>query len=503
VAADELREMAGSTGIGARTLRGVLWSYGSYVGGRVVTLASTAILARVLAPEDFGLVALALIFIALLETVSSLGVTQALVVVEDEQVDERAETAFAFSIGLGLALTLVTVALGPLAAAFFDEPDLVALLPVLGATFFLRALASTHYALAQKRLDFRSRTAAEIAEVAVRGVVGISLALAGFGAWSLVLAYLAGTVTLTLVLWVMIPWRPSLNPRRAHLRELLSFGGTLSAVDVVAAAISNADYVLIGRILGAGSLGLYTLGFRLPELLILNLSVVVGRVLYPAFAAVDRSALAPAFLSSLRYTAMVGLPLTAALPILAEPLVLLVFGDQWLGSVESMQVLAVYALSVALSIPAGAAFKAIGRADVLLKLALPRLALLIAALAVFVDEGIVAVAACQAVGGALFALAENVLAARALGARSKSMLSALWPPLVATAVMAAVLVGVQILIEPPWLVVIAGTAAGGATYLAVLWTLVPDALRRLLETARPRPAPAGDPAAPRETDVIS
>lgn len=495
--------MAGSSGIGARTLKGVLWSYGSFVGGRVVTLASTAILARVLVPEEFGLVALALIFIALLETVSNLGVTQALVVVEDDQVVERAETAFAFSVLLGLGLTVVTVPLGPVAAAFFDEPDLVALLPVLGATFFLRSLGSTHYALAQKRIDFRSRTAAEIAEVAVRGVVGIGLALAGFSAWSLVLAYLAGTITLTLILWVMVPWRPSLSPRRAHLRELLTFGGTLSAVDIVAAAISNADYVLIGRVLGATSLGLYTLGFRLPELLILNLSVVVGRVLYPAFAAVKRSALAPAFLSSLRYTAMVGLPLAAAVPILAEPLVLLVFGDQWLGSVESMQVLALYALSVALSIPAGAVFKAIGRADVLLKLALPRLALLIAVLAVFVDEGIVAVAVCQATVAALFAVAENVLAARALGAKTKPMLSALWPPLVATAVMAAVLVGAQALIEPAWLVVLAGGVAGGVTYLAVIWMLIPDAIRRLVETARPRPAPPGDLATPRETDVIA
>jgi len=502
---DELRVMAGSDGqnIGSRTLRGVLWSYGSYVGGRAVTLVSTAILARVLAPEEFGLVALALIFLALLETVSDLGVTQALVVVESEEVDERAETAFLFSLLLGLVLTLVTAALGPAAASFFDEPGLVALLPALGATFFLRALGSTHYALAQKRIDFRSRTAAEVTDVAVRGLAGIGLALAGAGAWSLVIGYLAGTIALTVVLWAMVPWRPTLHPQRAHLRQLLGFGGTLSAVDVVAAAIANADYIIIGRVLGATSLGLYTLGFRLPELLVLNLSVVIGRVLYPAFAAVERPALRQAFLSSLRYTAMVGLPLAAGLPILAEPLVLLAFGNQWLGAVESMQVLTLYALSIALSIPAGAVFKAMGRANVLLKLALPRLALLVTALLVFVDEGIVAVAACQAVVAALFAVAENVLAARALGASGSAMLDSLWPPLVATAVTAAALLGLYGVIGPSWILLLVGGVAGSAIYLAILWLLVPDALRRLVDMARARPAPSGDLTTVRETDVIA
>lgn len=497
--------MAGSSSqsIGTRTLRGVLWAYGSFVGGRVVTLASTAVLARLLVPEEFGLVALALVFMALLETVSNLGVTQALVVVDDEEVNERAETAFAFSVALGLALTLATVAAGPPAAAFFDEPGLVGLLPALGATFFIRALSSTHYALAQKRIDFRSRTVAEVADVVVRGAVGVGLALAGLGAWSLVLGYLAGTVALTVVLWVLVPWRPSLSPRRAHLRELLGFGGTLSAVDVLAAVIANIDYLLIGRFLGTASLGLYTLGFRLPELLILNLSVVAGRVLYPAFAALERPALRSAFLSSLKYTAMVGLPLTVALPILAQPLVLVVFGDQWLGSVESMQVLTVYALSVALSIPGGAVFKAVGRADVLLKLALPRLVLLGAVLAVFVDEGIVAVAVCQAVVGGLFAVAENALAARSLGARARAVGAALWPPLAASAGMAGVLAGLQLLIEPNLLVLVAGAVLGGGTYLALLWMLDREGIRRLMETARPRPVPAGDLVKVRETDVIA
>ena len=368
--------------IASRTLRGAAWAYGSYVGGRVLVLASTALLARLLAPAEFGLVALALIFIALLETVADLGLSQSLVIVRDD-VLEHADTVFTASVLVGTGLACATAAIAPLAALFFHEPQLVGLLPVLGANFLLRSLGTTHYALAQRRSEFRSRTAAELADVAVRGLVGIALALSGLGAWSLVLGYLAGTAALTLVLWVRVPWRPSLRLRRDHLRTLWRFGGALTGLDVVAAVIANVDYVFVGRVLGPASLGLYSLGFRIPELLILNLSVVAGQVLFPAFATLDRDALRRAYLTSLRYTLMVALPAAAGLAVLAEPLTLALFGDAWHGAISATQVLTLYALGVAIGMPAGSAYKALGRVKVLLLLAIPRAGLLITALRVF------------------------------------------------------------------------------------------------------------------------
>ena len=177
---------AAQASLGARTLRGTAWAYGSYIGGQVLVLVSTAILARLLSPADFGLVALALVFILLLDTISDLGLSPALVISTEEELRERANTVFGSTIVLGLVLAALTAALAPLAAAFFDQPDLAPLLAVLGLTFVLRSLGATHYALAQKRLDFRPRTVAEVTGVCARGAIGIALALAGFGPWSLV-----------------------------------------------------------------------------------------------------------------------------------------------------------------------------------------------------------------------------------------------------------------------------------------------------------------------------
>jgi PST family polysaccharide transporter len=466
----------------------MLWAYGSYVGGRLLVLVTTAVLARLLSPADFGLVALALVFTALLESVADLGVGQALVIVrgDEDDVRSRAHTAFTFSVILGAALTLLTVAIAPLAARFFDQPELTALLAVLGTNFLLRALGNTHYALAQKRLEFRARTVAELADVIVRGLAGIALAMAGTGAWSLVVGYLAGTAVLTGVLWGLVPFRPRLELRRAYLRDLIGFGGTLSAVSVIGAVIANVDYVFIGRVLGPAALGLYTLGFRLPELIVINLAIVAGQVLFPAFAAVDRGALADALLASLRYTLIVALPCAAALVVLAEPLTLAAFGERWRGSIEPMQLLTVYALAVAVGIPAGTVYKAIGRADVLLKLAIPRGLLLVAAVAVFVDRGIVAVAACQAAVAGLFAVIGLALACHLLAVRPRQVWAAAWPALASSVAMLAVMVGLDAALGRPWPSLLAAGGAGTAVYLAVLWRLDRGSLRRLVDTALAR-----------------
>lgn len=485
---------AGEQTIGTRTLRGVFWAYGSYVAGRATVLLSTVILARVLIPEDFGIVALALTFMAVLQGAKDLGLGQALVVQEDEGLMDKAETAFALSVGLGLLLSIVIAALSPLAADFYREPDLAPLVAVLGLNFFLQSLGSTHYAIAQRRLDFRSRTIAEVADVVVRGSIGIGLALAGFGAWALVIGYLAGTIALDVAIWIRVRWLPRLKPRREHLRALVGFGGTLSAVDIVAVLIANVDYVFIGRALGATALGYYTLGFRLPELLIINLSIVAGTVLYPAFASFERQDLGRAFLVAMRYTMMLTAPMTVGMIILAEPVILALFGDQWTESIEPMRVVALYAFALTVGVPAGTAYKATGRAGVILVIAIGRLIGVTASVAIFVDKGIVAVAACQAAVAVIADATGVYVAVRLLSVRAVAIIRAVAPALLASAVMAPFVYLVQELISAPWPTLIVGTLVGAAVYLGTIRVISPGSIEYLRSRLR-RPA-AGAPGTP-------
>ena len=463
----------GAPGLGGRVLRGATWAYASYVAGRALVLITTVVLARLLSPQEFGLVALALVFTALLETVKDLGVTQALIVDRGDG-EARASTAFVFTLAAGALLWGLTAGLGPVAADFFDEPELPSLLALLGANFVLRALGATHYALAQKRLDFKARAAAETADVLVRGTTGIGLALAGFGAYSLVAGYLAGTVALTAVLWRRVAFRPARREiRREHLSSLVRFGGTLTAVDVTAAVNSQVDNIFVGRVLGTAALGLYSIAFRLPELLIRNVALVAGQVLFPAFATLDREALGRGFVTALRLTAVVALPLAVGLAVLAEPFVRALFGDQWLGAIDAMRVLAAFGLATALNVPAGSAYKATGRAGALLVLSVPRGLLLVGGLLVFADDGLVAVALCQTVTALAAAIAAAVLAARLLGVPARAFARALWAPVVASAAAAAVLLGVNAALES-WAALALGVALGIPVYAGVTLLLAPD-----------------------------
>lgn len=475
--------------IGARTLRGVLWAYGSYGSGRALVLVSTAILAHLLGPDEFGLVAIALLFVAVLEGISDLGLTQALVVQDEKDLMDRAETVFVSAVVLGFLTSALMAACSPLIGSFFGEPEVTGLAAALAGAMFLRSIGATHMALAQKRLDFKARTAGELSEVVVRGVVGIGLAIAGAGAWSLVIGFLAGIVALDIAIWIAVGWRPRFKPRREHLRPLAGFGAKLSAVDVIATVISNIDYLLIGKVLGPVALGLYTLAYRLPELLIANLSLVAGEVLFASYTKVDRAELGEAFLKAMRFTVMLSAPLAAGVAIMAEPLVLTLFGEQWREAIPVMRWLAALSFVLTIGVPAGTVYKATGRAGILAYLAALRLLGLTGALLLFVELGIEAAAICQLVVAVFFEAAAITIAVRILGSSWSGIARAAVPGLAATALMAVPVAAAALLIGPNVLAIAAAAVGGGATYMVAIRLIARDSLEYVLDRLRPSPAP--------------
>jgi lipopolysaccharide exporter len=472
--------------VATSAVRGMAWAYGSYAGGRALVLLSTVILARVLMPAEFGVVALALTFIVFLDTIRDVGLGQALIVVPDKRLGSAAQTAFVWSVVIGLGLSALVA--GP-AAGFFHEPQLHGLLAVLGLNFLLRSLGATHLALARRRLDFRSRTISELSDVSVRGTLSIALALSGFGPWSLVLGYLAGTISADIAIWTRVRWRPRAVITTKHLRTLLSFGGLLTLVDIGQAFAHEIDYLFVGRVLGAAPLGQYTIAFRLPELLIVNLSIVASTVLFPAYAQLDRERLPRAFLVSLRYTALLVLPVAVGLGLLAQPVVLTLFGEQWRPAIGVMQVLCAYAVVVTLNIPAGTVYKVTGRAWILIAFTVPYVVILAAVLAILTPHGIIYVGATMAGMQAVFSAAGWVVAMRILDVRPRAVVGALAGPVAAAATMVVPLLLVERAIATPALALVAGVPLAGLSYAVGLRLFAGDALARLTAVARGRPAP--------------
>jgi PST family polysaccharide transporter len=434
-------------------------------------------------------VALALVFTVFLEAIKDLGLGQALIVASAEEEQERAQTVFAWSVVLGLVLAGLVAAIAPAVASFFHQPQLTGLLPVLGLNFLLRSLGATHYALARKHLDYRVRTVSEICEVTVRGVVGIALALAGLGAWSLVIGFVSGVSASTVALWVQVPFRPRPQLSRAHLRDLLRFGGVLTIVDIGAVIFYNTDYLFIGRVLGASSLGLYTIGFRIPELAILNVAHVASDVLFPAYSALDRSRLREGYLASLRYLSMLTIPLAAGLAALARPVILVVFGHQWVGSISVTRAIAAYTLCATLAIPPGTVLKVTRRAWLMVAFSIPLLLILVGLLAIFTSQGILAVALATTGLQATVAPIQVLVVSRQLQLPVRESVRVLIPPALAAAIMAGALVAIDNAISAPLAALLVGLPMGALVYTAVLWSLARDELRLLRGLAFPRTVP--------------
>jgi len=471
--------------LGTRTLRGMFWSYGSYVGTRGASLLATAVLTRLITPGDFGLVALAGTFMTFLDMLQGLGVGNALVVVKKDEVEAQAETAFAVSTTVGLLLALVTAAVGPAAVALFHQPRLYALMPALGLTFLFYGVGSTHYALAMKSMDFRSRTSAEIADALGRGVVGVALALAGAGVWSLVIGYIAGNIAMDVVLFKLVPWRPHLRPQRRHLRTLLSFGGATTAVGVMAAFLAEFDNLVVARELGVTQLGYYSIATKLPFLFIISLAAVAGNVLFPAFAKVDQKEMGRAFLTALRYTGMVALPLTAIFVTLAEPITLGVFGAHWRPAIAASRVLCLWAVMSPISMVCGNAFKSRGRANLLLMLAIPQAVAIVVGSLLVVQYGIVTVSWLQAGIAITAQIVTIAFAQRMFRLTTRAVLVALGPPLFASAGVGIALLGVHQAISAPWPAIIVGGVISAVLYPGLLHAAAPQMLPRLRALAFP------------------
>jgi len=310
--------------------------------------------------------------------------------------------------------------------------------------------------------------------------------VAGMGAWSLILGYLAGTIAAVVTIWLRVSWRPQRRVSTAHLRQMLTFGGVLTLVDVGQAFAHEIDYLFIGRVLGAAPLGQYSIAFRLPELLIINLSIVAGTVLFPAYAKLDRDQLSGAFMLSLRYTALVVLPMAIGLGLLARPIILTLFGDQWTSAIPVMQVLCAYAVVVTLNVPAGTVYKVTGRAWILIAFTIPYVLCLGAALAVLTPHGIVAVAGAMAGMQAVFAIAGWTVATRILDVRPVVVLRTLMGPAGAAATMAVPLLVVNTLVGPPLIALMLGVPLAAASYALGLHLFARDALAPVLGMVRER-----------------
>jgi PST family polysaccharide transporter len=346
---------------------------------------------------------------------------------------------------------------------------------MLSLVFPIIALGSTHQKLIEKKLSFNRTFLPELLRSLTKGGATIAFAFLGFGVWSLILGQLLGEVVSTVAYWISSAWMPSTIVDRESARSLLSYGIRYVGADAVAVLLLNLDYLLVGRYLGAVALGVYTLAFRLPDLVVLQFARTLSGVVFPVYSRMREISgdMARGFLLTTRYISLITVPLGAGLALVAKPFTEIVFSDKWVDAVPAIQGLAIYSMLLSLAYNAGGAYKASGRPQIITWLGLIRVAILFPALwwAVSGPGTIVAVSWMHALVAFISALLSLHVAARVLNIGVKAVYAAIYPAAAAGCVMAAAVYGVLTLASAamPVIQLSLGFLVGAIVYLLVLW----------------------------------
>lgn len=477
---------------GRTTARAAVWAFLATAGSRVITMVGLGLLARLLAPQEFGLLAFALAYITYAETIGDLGSGMALVYWPDRR-DDAAQVTFVINALAGVGWCIVTFAIAPWVADFFNAPNGAPIVRVIGFSFILKYLGNAHDALSQKDLRFRARFVPELSLAFVKAAVSIVLAYLGFGAWSLVWGHMAGVAMRTLLLWVVVPWRPRFGMPMDLVKPMLGYGRGIIIVNVLSAVTHHADLAVVGRLLGTTALGLYQMASKIPEMTVIVMLWVVSTVLFPAFSKMHAAgeSLRTPYLTATRYISAATLPASAGLFLLAKPIILVFLGDQWLAAVPILQAVTIWTAARALSTHAGDVLKATGRARLLAHLSVVKACLIVPGLLIGARWGAAGVAWGQGVAAAIGTVITLVAASHFIRVRLSAMLMASMPSIVGTAAMTIPVLAWSHWSErhlPVILQALGGVALGAAVFVLVLLLLDREMVRNARRHFLPRTA---------------
>ena len=471
-----------------KAAKGIVWSAIQKWGMEAISFLTFVALSRLLAPEAFGLVALASVFTFLVQIFVDQGFGAAIVQRADLE-REHLDTAFWTSVLTGILLTAGGIAASGLMAKFFGEPRLASVLKWLSLRFIFSALSSTQIAILQRKLNFKSLAARSLAATFVGGVVGVSMAFTGFGVWSLVAQNLVNGLTGAIVLWRASDWRPKFNFSTKHFKELFVFGVSIVGTKMFGFFNRRSDVFLIGYFLGPTMLGYYTIGHRLLLVIIRLFTGITNIVAVPTFSRLQHKPkqLRRAFYDVTQYTSLLAFPVFIGLAALAPELIQAFFGEKWTPSIPVMQILTLFGILQSVLLFNSSVMKASGKPSWQLGVMLLTSICSVIGFLLAVQWGIVAVAAVFVIVGYLVAPVSYIAVRRLIQIDFNIYLRQFAVPLFASLIMVTVILGLKqshgIQELNLYLRLFILIAAGSLTYLMVIVLTARSLSRQMLELA--------------------
>ena len=345
--------------------RAVFWSFSDQFSRIALRLVVTAFLARLVIPEAFGLVAMANIFVGFLGIFKNFGLSAALIYKQD--IDKKdLDTVFWFTVFISIILSLIIIfSAGPI-ADFYHNQKIIPIVRVLAVLFFIGALATVPDTLIRKVLNFKAYFLRNISNIIISGLIAIYLAYRGWGVWALIVQQFISQTYHIIVSFKLVAWRPGFHFKWERLKPFLSYSWPLFGLNMVNYFSRNVDTLVIGRFLGAGNVGYYNKAYSLMRLPVNNISSSVSRVLFPdlSYSQNNRELVWKKYLRLMSVTAFVTFPLMAIMYLLADDIILLLYGPKWGPSIPLFKALCILGAFQTLTYT-GTIFQSIGKTKII------------------------------------------------------------------------------------------------------------------------------------------
>lgn len=353
----------------SKVFSGLIWKFGERITAQLISLLVSIILARLLSPDEYGAVAIVMIFITLANVFVSSGFGNALIQKKDAD-NLDFSSVFYINIAIGIALYIVIFCIAPFVANFYDMPILSPTLRVLGIRIVIASINSVQQAYVSRNMLFKRFFWSTLFGTLVSGIVGVVMAYHGFGVWALVAQYLTNTCTDTVVLWFTVRWRPCLQCSFSRAKGLFSYGWKLLLSGLLDTGYKQLRSLIIGRKYSSSDLAYYNQGDKYPALLVTNINASISSVIFPAMAQCqdDRTKVKSMTRRAIQISSFVLWPCMLGVAAIAKPLVVFLLTDKWLQCVPYIRIFCFTYGLWPIHTANLQAINAVGRSDLFLKL---------------------------------------------------------------------------------------------------------------------------------------
>lgn len=352
-----------------RVVSSLIWKFLERGGTQGIQFIVSIVLARLLVPEDYGMIALVLVFTSIASVFVQSGFNTALIQKKDaDELDFS--SVFYSSLAVAIILYMVLFFSAPYIADFYGLPRLVKVLRVLSFSLILGAVNSIQNAIVSRRLLFRLLFFRSIVAILVSGAIGITMAYAGYGVWALVAQSISNQLIVAIILWLTLRWRPLPLFSLARMKQLFSFGWKLLVSSLLDTAYEQLRSLVVGKMYDSETLGFYSRGQQFPSLIVSNVDGSIGAVMFPVLASQqdDKLRAKNMMRRSILTSSFAIFPLMVGLAITAEPIVRIMLTDKWLPSVPYIRIYCAVFSLMPIHTANLQAINAVGRSDIFLKL---------------------------------------------------------------------------------------------------------------------------------------